>query len=95
MLEANDAKRAIEKWKKAFTSKTGVKIALIWDCMKMDGYDTESRNLWQNALNEMRDQIDSIWLITNSNYIKIGARIISVFTSLTIKVVDSEDQIKW
>jgi len=94
MLVEQDAIIAIEKWKEAFQSKRGEEIVVVWQCLKMKGYDTESRVLWQEALKEMKSQIASIWLVTNSNFIKIGANVMSVFTSLNIRIVSSESEIE-
>lgn len=90
----SDALPAIEEWKKAFQYKPGEKIILIWDCAEMKGYDTLSRIAWQSALKELMEQIDSIWLITNRSLIKVGARVMSIFASIPIKVVSSESQIQ-
>lgn len=89
-----DALPALEKWRQAFAFKPGEKISMIWDCLKMNDYDYEARTLWQNACKEMKDQIDAIWVMTDSLLIRMGASVISVFTSLKIKVVSSEDDIK-
>jgi hypothetical protein len=93
-LIKKNAIAAIEKWREAFQSKSGEKIVLVWDCLKMTGYDKESRILWQNALNEMKDQIAGIWLITRSNLIQVGAGVLSVFTSLEIHSVSSMDEVE-
>ena len=93
LLQEKDALLAIEEWKAYFQSKPMEKIVLIWECQEMKGYDTASRTAWQNTLNELKPQIENIWLITTSKLIKLGAQIMSVFTSLNIKVVESEEQI--
>ncbi len=92
-LSEQDAVSAIEKWRKSFKSYPGEKVVLIWDCLNMKGYESGARNLWQSALKEMKGQIDSIWLITNSGFIRMGASVMSVFASYPIKVVDSENAV--
>ncbi|MBI5742094.1 MAG: hypothetical protein HZA16_15455 [Nitrospirae bacterium] len=84
---------AISKWKEAFISKPGKKIVIVWDCLEMDGYETEARNKWQNALKSLKDQIDTVWLVTNSGFIKIGATLMSNFTSFKLKIVSSISEI--
>ncbi|MBN2102680.1 hypothetical protein JW835_01425 [bacterium] len=59
----------------------------------MKGYDSQSRIIWQNALKEMKPQIHIIWLISTTKLIRVGAQIMSLFTSMNIKAVESEDQI--
>ena len=84
---------AINKWQEAFKSKAGKKIVLVWDCMEMEGYDPEARNQWQTALKSMQDQFDTVWLITHSGIIKMGALIMSQFTSFKLNIVSSMSEI--
>jgi len=93
-LTVEDATSIIEKWQNHFKEFPKEKIIIIWDCIKMTGYDSSARTKWQSALKEMKEQIDSIWLITNSSLIKMGASFISVFASYPINVVNSENEIK-
>jgi len=92
-LTEDMAGAAIKKWQEAFQSKPGEKFILVWDCLKMAGYDNGSRTQWQIALKEMKDQIDTVWLITKSNVIRMGASVMSLFSSLEIKTVTSESEI--
>ena len=93
VLEEYNAKAAITKWKHEFRSKPDEKFTLIWECLDMKGYDSPSRIAWQNAMKELKPQIDTIWLIATLKLIKVGAQIMSVFTSINVKVVESEEQI--
>jgi hypothetical protein len=88
------ARTAIKKWREAFQSKSGQKITLVWDCLEMAGYDTGSRHQWQIALKEMKDQIETVWLITKSNIVQMGASVMSLFSTLEIKTVSSESEIQ-
>ena len=76
-----------------FQVKKNESVVLIWDCRRMKGYDSEARVEWQSALKEMKAQIDIIWLITDSNIIKMGAIVMGLFCSLKIKVIRSENEI--
>ena len=88
-----DAVAATEKWRQIFATRKQQKMILIWDCLDMQDYDQHARNLWQNACKEQKDQIEIIWVLTNSILIRMGASVISVFTSLKIKVVGAEKDI--
>jgi phosphopantetheine adenylyltransferase len=61
----------------------------------MGGYDTEARLQWQKTLKELENQIDTVWLITQSSLIKMGASVMSLFTKLKIQVVRSESEIRF
>lgn len=88
-----DAVNAITEWKEAFESKPGQKVCLIWDCRKMQGYETGARTKWTAALKEMKPQIGKIWLISENSFIRMGGSVMAVFTSLDIKAVSSESEI--
>jgi len=92
-LTEKEAEIAIQEWKAAFHSKMGEAIALVWDCREMKGYESGARAQWILALKEMKSQIDSIWLITDSAVIKLGAAMMGSFSSQNIKAVSSESEV--
>lgn len=89
-----DAKTAVQQWRDTLKQKPGERIVHIWDCLAMKDYEQQARTLWSETCKELGNQIDTIWVVTNSLLIKMGATVISVFTSLNIKVVSSEDDIR-
>lgn len=44
-------------------------------------------------MKELKDQIDQVWVISESKLIRGGAAIMGMLTSLSIKAVNSEEQI--
>ena len=94
-LETTNAVIAIKKWQDFFAKHPNEKMTLIWNCLKMTGYDSNARSEWQNALKELKSQIGSIWLVTDSNFIKMGASVMSIFASYQISVVKNESEIKF
>lgn len=93
-FKEQDAKAAIERWHEELATKPQEGIVHIWDCLAMKDYDQQARKMWSETCKDLKDQIDIIWVITNSLLIKMGATVISVFTSLNIKVVSSEADIR-
>ena len=91
---AQDAQSAVEQWREALKTKPGERIIHIWDCLGMKDYEQQARTMWSETCKELGDQIDTIWVVTTSLLIKMGATVISVFTSLNIRVVSSEDDIR-
>lgn len=88
-----EVKKAVAKWKQVFKTNEGKKLNLVRDCNKMTGYDPGARLVWQHALEELKDQISSIWLVSKSSMIRSGAMIISMITKHNIKVVKFESEI--
>ena len=92
-LTERDAEFAILKWKRAFKEKNDQCIGLIWDCTNMKQYESGARQIWTNALFELKHQIGSIWLISDSTLIRMGASVMGMATSLHIKAVASESEV--
>jgi len=91
-LTAKEAEAAIGEWRKVFQNIPNNLIILIWDCRKMKGYDSDARVKWTDAIKEMKSQIDTIWLIADSSFIKMGAAVMGMVTSLNIKTIRSESE---
>lgn len=89
-----DAQTAIVKWREMLASKPGERVVHIWDCLAMKDYEQQARTMWSETCKDLKDQIDIIWVVTGSLLIKMGATVISVFTSMNIKVVSSENDIR-
>ncbi len=94
-FKEREALDAITRWKELFGMKKGEKVILVWQCQKMESYEPTARILWQKAIKDLKDQIDTIWLITDSSVIRAGAKIMALFTSFNLKVVNSEQKIKF
>ena len=90
-LDAQSALHAVENWRRQFRRIPGERIVLIWDCLQMEGYEQKARTVWTKALTEMKKQIASIWVITDSSLIKMGASVMALFSAIDIHIVRSED----
>ena len=84
---------ATPQWREALSSRPYERIIHIWDCRDMDDYDQEAKKIWIENCKKFRGQIDSIWLISNSMLINMGAKIISLVTYLDVRTVKSEADI--
>lgn len=92
-LTNKDAEFAAIKWCEIMDSMSSDKISLIWECTKMSGYEWMSRSIWQKTIQKYKNQILSIYLVTDSIIIQSGAKILSINTSFDIKCVSSIEQI--
>lgn len=92
-LSEVDAQRAVDEWRLSFRVRSDEQITIVWDCLQMKGYSREARNIWTKAMIEMKHQIASVWLITNSSIVKMGASVISLFSSINIHTVKTEQEI--
>lgn len=92
-LTESEALDAIAKWKEMFSTKKEEKTVIIWQCLEMESYEPMARILWQGAIKELKNQIDKVWLVSDSIVIQAGAKIMAFFTTLDLRVVNSEEKI--
>jgi hypothetical protein len=85
----NVAKTTIEEWETMIGNVKEGKINMVWDTLKMTGYDSEARIMWQHMLKKYKHVIGTVWVITNSGLIKAGLKLLSTFTSYHFKTVKS------
>lgn len=93
-LTEEDAERAILEWRRAFHSMENEPICVVWDCLNMEGYSHKARSEWTHAMLDLKAQIRSIWVITKSPIIKMGATVMGMFSGMNIHIVKSEDEIR-
>lgn len=93
-LTFDEAQRAIDTWRNAFSEKHEAQIPLVWDCLNMEGYSRKARSVWTHAMMEMKPQIAAIWLVSDSSLIKMGASVMALFSGLTVHNVKSEHEIR-
>jgi len=93
IFTSDDAENAIKDWKTLIGSKKTKQVTLIWECLEMKNYEIGARTAWQKAIKDLKNEIDMIWLITDSIVIQAGAEIISFFTSYDIRIVGSKEEL--
>jgi len=91
----DDAEFGVSEWKDIFASAGDEKVIVIWDSKQMTGFENKARVIWQKAIKELKKQIDCVWLISDSKIIRAGAKVMSAFTSFSLKVVNDESKIKF
>jgi hypothetical protein len=93
MLTTEDAEVAVAEWKRAFQSKINGSIVLVWDCRKLKRYDSAAKAKWTETLKDLKSRIQTIWLISESPLIRMGASMLALATSIPVKPVSSESKI--
>jgi hypothetical protein len=89
----DEAVKASMQWKNFMKQINGDKKPVIFDCKQMTDYDPLARIVWQNTISELKSQIDSIWVVTDSKLIAAGASLLGLFSSLKIHTVNLESNI--
>lgn len=92
ILTKSAAQKAIEVWNREYSLKSG-KSCLIWDCTHMKDYEPMARILWQKAMKEHMNKIQTIWLISESTMIRTAAKLLAMFVQADIKPVKSREDI--
>ncbi|MDN4165552.1 hypothetical protein QWY31_08570 [Cytophagales bacterium LB-30] len=94
LLTQQKAQEYVKQWHKIFLSHNKEKIIIVFNASQMSDYQPMARVVFQTAIKELKTQIDSIWVISNSKVIKAGAALMSIFSSFQIATVGSLDDIK-
>jgi hypothetical protein len=92
-LTEQDADAAIARWRQNIQTAEEKSIVLIWDCRKMKGYDSAARVKWTEALKQFKSRIETIWLISESPIVRMGASVMGLALSVKIKAIKSETDI--
>lgn len=71
-----------------------VTFPLICRCQHMTDYEAHARLIFQNFLQNHIKRLHSVWIVTQSSAIKYGGRLLSMFVSVPVKVINNESQIK-
>jgi hypothetical protein len=93
ILIQEDAVTICNEWKELFLLNKGKKLVVIFNAKEMDDYAPMARIAIQKIISEFKNQIENIWLVTDSKLIASGALIMGMFTTFKIKTVDVESKI--
>lgn len=93
-LDANIAETGISNWKNELSQiTTQDKTDLIFNCMKMSGFDTEARKMWQNTLKELKPKTGEIWVVCENLFILGAAKTMGILSGYQIKVTRSIEKV--
>ena len=90
---------SIDTIQSIYTELKGINLAskdhnVVVDCSEVTDYDCESRNLLQDILQEAKEKIKCLWVVTESLTIHAALEILSFFTLTEIKVVKNLYQLE-
>lgn len=93
LFSKKEAETAAATWREMFKSRPTKKNVVVCDCRYMIDYEPMARAVWQKALAELKPQIQSMWVISESKSILAGAAILGMFTSYKIRIASTPDQV--
>lgn len=95
-FSAKEAREASKQWQDEFAkTPVGRRYHIVFDARQMSNYDAGARMQWQAVMKELQPQIKSIWLMSESSAIRAGAKMMSFFTSFSIKSVSKPEDISF
>lgn len=92
-LDEASAANAAKPWNEKMKASSS-KISLIYNCAKMNGFDTNARRIWQNTMKQYKNQIHVIWLVCDNTFIRGAAKTMGILTGFPIKVTKTMNDIK-
>lgn len=81
-------------WSEEFDKNPDKQYVHIWDCEQMTDFDFDAKDVWLEMLFKYKYQIESVWLASNSLFIRGAARVMSKFSSLNLKIYRSIEEIE-
>lgn len=91
-LRAEDTQKAVARTIKFLEEHPDEKLVLVWNCIGMTDYETESRKILQKAGADYKDYMEKAYGIVRSPIIQAAGEIISFFTPVKIKIVNSYEK---
>ncbi len=70
-------------------------LCIVCSCREMQDYDPIARIKFQKFLKNYEKNIKTMWIITNSKIIKYGGLLMNMVLPFPVKVVESEEEIKF
>lgn len=92
-LKAEDTESAVERTIKFLEENPGEKLVLVWNCLKITNYEATARKILQKAGADYKDSLEIVYAIVTSPIIIAATEIISFFSPVTIKTVNSYDKL--
>ena len=88
------SKKACAAWTKHLGQNMSQTV-LIWDCLKMDGFEMAAKNEWVKALNQLHDKVSSVTVVSDNIVIRGASRLMFKLFGFKSKVVKSHKELKW
>ena len=87
-LSYDACNKAIRAWSTKF-DRDNRQYKMIWDCQDMVSYDHKARNEWVTTLTRYGDRIDSIYVVSNSLWIRGTAILMNKLSRYNLRVFRS------
>lgn len=83
------------KWKEEIllNLKKDEEAIIVCNCLKMTGYDSNARKIWQQTISDLKSQIGYIWIITDNKLFRTAAMTMGLLTKFKIRTASSESGI--
>ncbi len=80
------AKKLATQWRSDFSLKANTtSTTVIFDATHMKNYEPMARAEWQKVMKDLKSKINEIWVVSDSQIILAGAKLLGIFTSFKIK----------
>lgn len=92
-LNVEDAEKAVGRTIKLLDENAGEKLVLVWNCLEITDYEPNCRKILQKAATDYKDSLEVVYTIVTSPLIIAATEIISFFSPVKIKTVNSYNKL--
>ncbi|NBW35494.1 MAG: hypothetical protein EBR30_10845 [Cytophagia bacterium] len=93
VLTQKEAIALCNVWRKYCYDQPDIRFIIVFNATKMINYEPQARIIFQKSIKELQDNVEKIWVVTDSKIILGGASIMSLVIGIPIRAVRSEEQI--
>ena len=79
----------------AEVGQAGEPVHMVWDCRGMSSYSPTAFASWRQELQSVRGDLKEICCITDSPFIRLGARALGMALRLDVHPCSSENDVSW
>lgn len=80
-------------WKEEVSKNAGSKYVLVWDCLKMDGFEIGARREWLECMKVLKHSIHSVVVVSDNVVIRGAAYLMLKLFTFESTVVKSFDEL--
>jgi hypothetical protein len=59
----------------------------------MNGFETEARKKWQDAMKKLKPRVENVWIVSENVFIRGAAKTMGLLAGYGVKVCKSIDEV--
>lgn len=82
-----------QAWSRFMEEKQNASFEFVWDCSDMTGFELQARKEWYNAIQNYKNQIAKVYVVSDKLMIRSAAKVMLQFFGIPSEINRSGDQL--